>query len=310
MYEPKPPFVTHPIVKNPAAADSAPASPSDRTTGSPLQPLSRRLLSDLVHFVFPKTCLACGEPIPCKPPTLGKRPRPGDLGLCNVCRGGLVADTERGCLQCGALLGDETGHRRRMASRPTPRSAQCADCRVPSPTIHQCLSVWSYQPPIDAVMQGLKFRHLPYLSRHLGGAVTHHLKDHLDDLEDLDAVVPVPLHWRRRLQRGFDQTHLLAQSVARNLSLPLRPVLHRRRATSAQSRLSRAARQRNLQQAFSPRLGACSKVRDRHLLLVDDVVTTGATLMAAGTALQALCPYRITAITVARTPSQGRSPSG
>lgn len=313
MYASKPPVVTDSASPCP---NESPVDASLITLQSPPKAsrlaLPWRLISDLVHLVFPKACMACQEPIPLTPPhldqpSLGQQPTDFDLGLCAACRNGLMAEVDRCCLQCGASLEDgfQEDGLQSSAEDPPPSSrvALCTDCAEASPTIHQCLSVWSYQPPLDAVMRGLKFQHLPYLARHLGHAIAGHLAAQLDDLEEVDAVVPVPLHWRRRLQRGFDQTHLLAQSVATALDLPLKPVLRRRRATAAQSRLSRDARQHNLEQAFTLRLGTPSEDIDAHLLLVDDVVTTGATLMAAARALQTFQPCRITAVTVARTPS-------
>jgi ComF family protein len=100
----------------------------------------------------------------------------------------------------------------------------------------------------------------------------------------VDAVVPVPLHWRRRRSRGYDQAALLAKPVARSLRVPL--LLHglcRVRNTPSQVDLPHHERQRNIAGAFAPR-----RLRGLgRLLLIDDVRTTGATLRAASAALKA-----------------------
>lgn len=276
-------------------------------SGAPRPSFSWRLLSDLLHVFLPHPCLACREPISLPSP---KTPQPKlELGLCHACHQLLQPEPEPCCLQCGdALPEDDVAEARHIqTTSSTPQlsapAALCTPCNTSSVPIQRCLSVWSYQPPLDAVMKGLKFQHLPYLAHSLGEAVARHLGARLEDLGPIDAVVPVPLHWRRRLQRGFDQAHLLAKVVAQGLGAPLRPVLRRHRATPAQSRLSREARQRNLARAFTWKAWRRPWPRDAHVLLLDDVVTTGATLMAAAEVLQASSPCRITAVTVARTPS-------
>ena len=101
---------------------------------------------------------------------------------------------------------------------------------------------------------------------------------------DVDVVVPVPLHWRRRRSRGYDQAALLAMPVARSLGVPVRlRGLRRVRHTQSQVELSHGERRRNVDGAFAPfRLRGA-----RRVLLVDDVRTTGGTLDAASHALKA-----------------------
>lgn len=91
-----------------------------------------------------------------------------------------------------------------------------------------------------------------------------------------DALVPVPIHWSRRWERGFNQSELLAQRVGRDLSLPVLPALVQVRKTPHQVGLGAAARRRNLRGAFTLRPQV--DVRDQRLILVDDVRTTGSTL--------------------------------
>lgn len=114
------------------------------------------------------------------------------------------------------------------------------------------------------------------------------------------AVVFVPLHWTRRLRRGYDQAELLAVAVATELGLPCLPVLRRRRPTPPQSRLARGRRRQNLHAAFTAR--EVFDIRDACLLLVDDVATTGSTLGAASTCLRKAGAAWIGAATVAFTP--------
>ncbi|MDX1478054.1 MAG: phosphoribosyltransferase family protein [Saprospiraceae bacterium] len=115
---------------------------------------------------------------------------------------------------------------------------------------------------------------------------------------DLDAVIPVPLHWRRRHRRGFNQSRAFASGLAAALGLPVLPhTLSRTRQTSTQTRKTRIERVDNLQSAFSVRRP--EQLTGKHLLLVDDVLTTGATLEACAQALLRVPQVRVSMVTIA-----------
>jgi ComF family protein len=113
-----------------------------------------------------------------------------------------------------------------------------------------------------------------------------------------DMVVPMPLHWARQWRRGFNQSELLARVVAKRIGSPLMRVIRRRRATPPQAGLSNAQRRTNVAGAFMVRKRAL--VKDRHILLVDDVMTTGATLSACAAVLKRAGAGRVTVLTLAR----------
>jgi ComF family protein len=115
-----------------------------------------------------------------------------------------------------------------------------------------------------------------------------------------DALVPVPIHESRRRERGFDQAELLAVACGRRLGLPVRRSLERQERTAAQHALGRADRARNVGGAFSVRSGHEPTVRGRWLIVVDDVMTTGATLGACAAALREAGAAAVSALTFAR----------
>jgi ComF family protein len=115
-----------------------------------------------------------------------------------------------------------------------------------------------------------------------------------------DLLVPVPVHVARRRERGYDQAELIAEAAGAYLALPCRPALARSRATAAQFRLDRRHRARNVRDAFEVREGSAAAVADRWVVLVDDVVTTGATLVACAVALLDGGAFAVSAVTVAR----------
>ncbi|MEJ2086798.1 MAG: phosphoribosyltransferase family protein [Acidobacteriota bacterium] len=176
---------------------------------------------------------------------------------------------------------------------------QCPNCRREGTLIERQLALWSYEQPIEAVVHGLKFKKMDFLGSQLAAALH---RSFADVLSEVNVVVPIPLHWYRRLDRGFNQVEAIALPLSRSLKVPMLRALRRRRFTRAQARLDRADRLRNLERVLVADSRARSALRDQHVLLLDDVVTTGATLAAAARALSPCKVRTITTMTVAATP--------
>jgi ComF family protein len=113
-----------------------------------------------------------------------------------------------------------------------------------------------------------------------------------------DVIVPMPLHWRRRWQRGFNQSELLARVLGKRTGLPVANAVIRRKATAAQAGMTSAERRTNVAGAFQVRKRRF--VEGRHVLLIDDVLTTGATAGACAAALKRAGARRVTVLTLAR----------
>lgn len=151
----------------------------------------------------------------------------------------------------------------------------------------------AYEFPVDAAIRALKFRrrleYVPAFARLLCEA-----SEALP--RGIDAVVPVPLHWRRRWRRGFNQALEIGRPVARHLGVPIVHNVSRRRATPPQSGLNAAERARNLRDAFLVR----GSLPYDHVLIVDDVITTGTTAGQLARALRRAGIRKVSALAIAR----------
>lgn len=151
----------------------------------------------------------------------------------------------------------------------------------------------AYEFPIDAAIKALKFQRRLFF----GPALAELLCRECGRLpDDIDAVLPVPLHWRRRWFRGFNQADEIAAPVARHLGVPLIRSVRRIRATPFQSGLSASERAKNLRAAFRVR----GELSYQHVLIVDDVITTGTTVRKIARVLKKAGAERVSAIAVAR----------
>jgi len=123
--------------------------------------------------------------------------------------------------------------------------------------------------------------------------------DMLPELGGADLLMPVPLHWSRRLKRGFNQAEIFAKEISRITGIPVDSrTLRRCRATSSQAGLSRRQRRENLRGVFV--VSDSARVRGRSVAVIDDVMTTGTTVGACAQALKKAGAARVTALTAAR----------
>ncbi|HET7780658.1 MAG TPA: ComF family protein [Rudaea sp.] len=230
----------------------------------------------LQRVVLPPHCLLCGDD--------------GEAGrdLCLACAASLVRNPVC-CPRCALPLGV-----------PAPA---CGECLHRQPPFEAAFAPFLYAHPLDLLMTRLKFGRSLAAGRVLSGLWSEAITQMAPVLPTL--FVPVPLHASRLRERGYNQAFELLRPLARSLKIPLAgSLLRRTRATPAQANLDASARRRNLRGAFEFHVPALRGVAPAavHVALVDDVMTTGATLHAAAKALRKAGVGRVDAWVCARVP--------
>lgn len=159
------------------------------------------------------------------------------------------------------------------------------------------ISLYKYKSPIvkNSIWQ-MKYRANKDVAWFLGKKMTEIIiKNNLEDY----ILVPIPIHWRRRAERGFNQSEWLCQAIVKNNKIKYEKVLKRVVYSKKQSWNNKSSRQRNVKSVFKIRNNFLSKISDQKFLIIDDVVTTGATLKEARQELLIQGAISVKALTVA-----------
>lgn len=230
----------------------------------------------LSRWLLPLRCLLCGAP------------GADDLDLCAACAAELPRNRSC-CARCALPL--------------AVPAALCGECQRHAPPWDAAWAPFRYGWPLDRLESRFKF------GRDLaaGRALATLWQREPMSLPKPELLLPVPLHRARLRQRGYNQAMELAKPLTRHFGLPLRhDVLQRMRGTEAQTELDAVARRRNVRGAFTVRAGIALPA---HVAILDDVMTTGATLAECARVLKRAGVARVDAWALARAPApQGRAP--
>jgi len=234
-----------------------------------------RWLENLGGLFLPPRCLLCGAQ-----GTAGR-------DLCTGCAADLIRNGPC-CPRCALPL-----------AAPAPL---CGECLDRGPAFAVACVPFVYAAPLDVLVTRCKFQRDLAAARVLAGLFRAQAAR---SVELPQALVPVPLHPQRLRERGYNQALEIARPLARRLGIPLCPdLLHRVRATEAQTHLDAPARRRNLRDAFA----AGPAPLPGHIALFDDVMTTGATLAECARVLRAAGVARVDVWAVARVARGGAGP--
>ena len=195
------------------------------------------------------------------------------------------------CVPCDAALPYLTAPHCPVCAMPTLNGATCGHCLKQAPQFERTLAVFAYAFPLDKLVQALKFNEQLFLARQLADK----LAQRVEVLPD--CIVAMPLHPARLRERGFNQSLEIARHIANKLNIPLNHACQRVRDTLPQSALPWKERGKNMRKAF-----ACTEdLSGKHIAVVDDVMTSGASVNALAHALRQAGAREVSAWIIART---------
>ncbi|MEK6426233.1 MAG: ComF family protein [Burkholderia gladioli] len=217
--------------------------------------------------------------------------------LCDACDAAYWNEPRLRCTQCALPLAAEQAHRRR--TRAGHRTDyRCERCRAAPPPYDATLALADYRAPLDTLALDLKFRARLAIGALFGERLARMAAEVLADGARPDVIVPAPLSRQRLVERGYNQAWAIARPLARTLGVRADARLVARAVhTAPQSRLDEAARHANVAGAFV----VAGEVRGLHVGVVDDVMTSGATLDALAATLKAAGARRVTNCVALRT---------
>lgn len=206
------------------------------------------------------------------------------VNLCEVCGRRLTHAERHICLGCELsmpltdlhLLDFNTIHQR----------------MAPHPPIERAAAMFHYlrDDPHVKLIHATKYFDRPEVIAYLGEIYAKRLAASSDFFNGIDRIQPVPMHWFKHLRRGYNQAAVLAEAISRVTGIPLSDALSVSRHHSTQTRKNRFERWKNASGSYCADPRECALLTGMHLLIVDDVITTGSTVKACATALHASIP--------------------
>lgn len=227
------------------------------------------ILNSILNFLLPRGCLICNQEIP--------------LGvLCNNCLDSIPIISSALCKVCG---------------RPIQKGVVCRFCK--GEIFLDRGRAWTlFIPPVDKIIHQFKYRKWTKLAGLFGSGMVQVLKADFY-LKRSEIIAPVPLFWWKKLRRGYNQARLLADFIGRECNIEVVEALSRNKNTKTQTRLKDRERKENVWSAFNVR---DDLVKDRIVLLVDDVMTSGATIKECARVLKQSGAKKVYALVAAITP--------
>lgn len=214
-------------------------------------------------------------------------------GICDVCMARYFINNNRRCSNCANLLFDDKSD-----------TTFCGACLKRKPAFDRTIAAVDYLPPIDQLVQSLKFGSnlalAPIFARLIHAAIQKHYPE---DLPQPSMLTAVPLASDRLATRGFNQAIEIAKPLSTILAIPLMPhLVSRIRETAPQTVITRKERQKNIRGAFALRETAQYKIKGQHIGIVDDVLTTGETMEELASSLKKAGASYVSCFVFARTP--------
>lgn len=218
---------------------------------------------EIVRILYPKRCPVCEEILP-------DIPGMSSWNVCEKCNKKLHYIHSPRCFICGKQLYDA-------------KEEYCSDCKTKTHIFTQGVGVFGYDEQIKDVIYRFKYSQKKEYAKFFADSIVIRY-GHQIRRWNIDAVIPIPLHWLKYLKRGYNQAELIAKEISHLLDIPLDSgLLIRNRFTKPMKELNDEERVKNLENAFQL---SANIVKYKKVLLVDDIYTTGATIDACSSVLK------------------------
>ncbi len=224
----------------------------------------QHIITGLCDLVFPRNCFICHNQIPTQN---------SQEGVCPDCLRCMRMNFPPFCQKCNRHL------------QGPYVAALCHNCRTYKPHFDFAWGACLYTAHLKKMIHSFKYGQKTMLRHTLANLMISHVKKYSLDIQQFDLLIPIPLHPTRQRERGYNQAFCLAQGLSKYYKIPLKPnILKRVEHTKNQTSLSRKDRWTNLTSAF--KMSTPSNVNNKSILLIDDLLTTGATSSQAAQTLK------------------------
>ncbi|AZL16223.1 ComF family protein [Rickettsiales endosymbiont of Stachyamoeba lipophora] len=236
-----------------------------------------QIFSKFINLTFPPKCLSCQEY------TLTSN------ALCSKCWQKIEHIGNNVCVICSDFIDHLTWDEERL----------CKRCNKNRPYYNQVIALFFYSDQVKKLVLNYKYKDHTYLSQYFSSLLLSRLKQL--NINNIDVITFIPLHIRRLLTRKFNQSGLIAQYLGNKLQLPCKSLLVRKKHTKPQNQLSFLDREKNIYDCFKINTKYQNLIKNKHILLVDDVITTGSTVSEAAKILKNHGAQTVTIVCIART---------
>ncbi len=235
----------------------------------------KKFLNFIISILFPRTCLLCGKTLPFS----------SEQNICGNCLENIPKLEGLLCHKCSLPLPDG--------------GATCSDCKSNKDIFFEVLKApYTYSTQMKKLIKKLKYSRKQFLAKDLSVELAKFIaKENID--KDIDIVVPVPMHWFKKWKRGYNQAELLAKNVARIINKPMCNALIRTKYTKPQFNLRKGQRKENLENMFAINEKYIGMIKNKRILLIDDIATTCSTSNQCAKVLKDL-KGKVVVVTLAR----------
>lgn len=240
----------------------------------PMNQTISSITKNLVNLLYPLRCASCGKDLDAAHKTL----------VCDPCAGAIRYNPKPHCAVCGRSVSD--------ARKP------CPECNKTRYHFERAYAACLYDDGLKELIHAFKYKQKIGLAGLFTNRMIDFIKENDEVIQDVDLVTFVPLHGRRLWERAFNQSKVLASAVSRSFGIRLVDTLDKTESTKPQNMLSRKERLTNLADAFRAKDPA--PLKDMRVLLIDDVMTTGATFNECSRVLKEAGAARVRCLALAR----------